>query len=79
VAAELDQVLRPYEDEEQQRVETNGDLIAEEEEEEELQQQVKTRTVSKCSLESQKSYDLCVPIIEIQDCTSLKHSFTFPR
>jgi hypothetical protein len=78
VAAELDQVLQPYEDEEQQRVETNGDLIAEEEEEE-LQQQVKTRTVSKCSLESQKSYDLCVPIIEIQDCTSLKHSYTFPR
>jgi len=78
VAAELDQVLQPYEDEEQQRVETNGDLIAEEDEEE-LQQQVKTRTVSKCSLESQKSYDLCVPIIEIQDCTSLKHSFTFPR
>ena len=78
MAAELDQVLQPYEDEEQQRVETNGDLIAEEDEEE-LQQQVKTRTVSKCSLESQKSYDLCVPIIEIQDCTSLKHSFTFPR
>jgi hypothetical protein len=74
VAAELDQVLQPYVDEEQQRVETNGDLIAEEEEPEE---QVKTRTVSKCSFESEKSYDLSVPMIE--DCTSLNHSFTFPR
>jgi hypothetical protein len=74
VAAELDQVLQPYEDEELQRVETNGDLIGEEEED-----QVKTRTVSKNSLESEKSYDLSVPIIQIEECTSLKHSFTFPR
>lgn len=74
MAAELDQVLRPYEDEELQRVETNGDLIGEEEED-----QVKTRTVSKNSLESEKSYDLSVPIIQIEECTSLKHSFTFPR
>jgi hypothetical protein len=74
VAAELDQVLQLYEDEELQRVETNGDLIGEEEED-----LVKTRTVSKNSLESEKSYDLSVPIIQIEECTSLKHSFTFPR
>jgi hypothetical protein len=83
VAAELDQVLQPYEDEEQQRVETNGDLpggveiaIAEEDEQQ-PEEQVDTRPVSKCSLESNKSYTLSVPIIE--DCTNLKHSYSFPR
>lgn len=86
MAAELDQVLQPYVDEEEQQsaqVETNGDLrgnevaIAEEEPPPEQQNEEYTRPASKISFQSEKGCRFSVPMIE--DCTNLKQSFSLPR
>lgn len=87
MAAELDQVLQPYVEEEEEQsaqFETNGDLrgddvaIAEEEEPPpQPQNEEYTRPASKISFQPEKGCRFSVPMIE--DCTNLKQSFSFPR